>query len=78
MIELLTRETLRIGQNLNSILIIILTLVRSVIPTSLLLKDPDLASFVEEPYVRVWLSPESHLVAYNIVSVQDVCIDFFD
>lgn len=78
MIELLTRETLLIGQNLNSILIIILTLVRSVIPTSLLLKDPDLVSFVEEPYVRVWLSPESHLVAYNIVSVQDVCIDFFD
>lgn len=76
MIELLTRETLLIGQNLNSILIIILTLARSVIPTSLMLKDPDLASFVEEPYVRVWLSPERHLVAYNIVSVQDVCIGF--
>lgn len=78
MIELLTRETLLIGQNLNSILIIILTLARSVIPTSLMLKDPDLASFVEEPYVRVWLSPERHLVAYNIVSVQDVCIGFLD
>lgn len=78
MIELLTRETLLIGQNLNSILIIILTLARSVIPTSLMLKDPDLASFVEEPYVRVWLSPERHLVAYNIVSVQDVFIKILD
>ncbi|KZT09999.1 FAD/NAD(P)-binding domain-containing protein [Laetiporus sulphureus 93-53] len=39
---------------------------RAIIPAELMLKDPDLRSFVEKPEMTVWMAPRRHLVGYNI------------
>ncbi|EPT00066.1 FAD/NAD-binding domain-containing protein [Fomitopsis schrenkii] len=39
---------------------------RALIPTELLLKDPDLKSFVDNPEVTSWMGPHRHVVAYNV------------
>lgn len=39
---------------------------RAVLPTELLLADPDLRSLVETPETAIWLGPQRHIVAYNI------------
>ncbi|KAH9837783.1 uncharacterized protein C8Q71DRAFT_561138 [Rhodofomes roseus] len=43
---------------------------RALIPTELLLKDPDLKSFVENPEVTSWMGPRRHIVAYNVRSCE--------
>lgn len=40
---------------------------RAIIPTDLLLKDPDLRPLVETPEMVGWMGPGSHIIAYNIV-----------
>ncbi|KAI6132469.1 hypothetical protein EDD16DRAFT_1514619 [Pisolithus croceorrhizus] len=42
---------------------------RAVLPTELLLADPDLRSLVETPEMTTWLGPQRHIVAYNIVRI---------
>ena len=44
------------------------------IPTSLLLKDPELASLAEEADMRIWLAPNRHIGAYLIVSGNSIHI----
>ncbi|KAI6115943.1 hypothetical protein F5141DRAFT_636270 [Pisolithus sp. B1] len=39
---------------------------RAVLPTEMLLADPDLRSLVETPEMTTWLGPQRHIVAYNI------------
>ncbi|KAI6115942.1 hypothetical protein F5141DRAFT_1212544 [Pisolithus sp. B1] len=39
---------------------------RAVMPTDILLADPDLRSLVETPEMTTWLGPQRHIVAYNI------------
>ncbi|KIJ60015.1 hypothetical protein HYDPIDRAFT_32595 [Hydnomerulius pinastri MD-312] len=39
---------------------------RAIIPTELLLKDPDLRPLVENPEMVGWMGPERHIMAYNI------------
>ncbi|KAI9458997.1 hypothetical protein HD554DRAFT_2298655 [Boletus coccyginus] len=39
---------------------------RAIIPTDLLLKDPDLRPLVETPELVGWIGPGRHIVAYNI------------
>ncbi|KAI0820847.1 FAD/NAD-P-binding domain-containing protein [Trametes gibbosa] len=39
---------------------------RAVIPTELLLKDPDLKGFVDIPEMTGWMGPGRHIMAYNI------------
>lgn len=39
---------------------------RAVIPTEVLLADPDLRSLVETPEMVGWLGPQRHIMAYNI------------
>lgn len=40
---------------------------RALIPTELLLKDPDLRSLVETPQMVGWIGPGRHIITYNIV-----------
>ena len=40
---------------------------RAIIPTSLMLADPELRPFVEVPEMTAWMGPRRHLMAYNIV-----------
>ncbi|KAI6046392.1 hypothetical protein EDC04DRAFT_3006615 [Pisolithus marmoratus] len=40
---------------------------RAVLPTEMLLADSDLRSLVETAEMTMWLGPERHIVAYNIV-----------
>ncbi|KAI6168788.1 FAD/NAD(P)-binding domain-containing protein [Pisolithus thermaeus] len=42
------------------------TAYRAVLPTKILLADPDLRSLVETPEITTWLGPERHIVGYNI------------
>ncbi|KAI6115945.1 hypothetical protein F5141DRAFT_1290502 [Pisolithus sp. B1] len=42
------------------------TAYRAVLPTEILLADPDLRSLVETPEITTWLGPQRHVVAYNI------------
>lgn len=46
---------------------------RAVIPTDLMLSDPDLKSLVEDPEMVAWLGPYRHIMAYNIVSAYFPC-----
>ncbi|KAI0925362.1 hypothetical protein AcV7_005629 [Taiwanofungus camphoratus] len=39
---------------------------RALIPTSLMLADPDLKPFVEVPEMTGWMAPGRHLMAYNV------------
>jgi salicylate hydroxylase len=39
---------------------------RAIIPTDLLLQDPDLRPLVENPEMVGWLGPRRHIMAYNI------------
>ncbi|KAI0631870.1 FAD/NAD-P-binding domain-containing protein [Trametes polyzona] len=39
---------------------------RAIIPSELLLKDPELKGFVEVPEMTGWMGPERHIMAYNI------------
>ncbi|KAI8976310.1 FAD/NAD-P-binding domain-containing protein [Trametes punicea] len=39
---------------------------RAIIPTDLLLKDPDLKPFVDTPEMTGWMGPGRHVMAYNI------------
>lgn len=41
---------------------------RAIIPTSVMLADPDLRPFIEVPEMTAWMAPGRHLMAYNIVS----------
>lgn len=41
---------------------------RALIPTSVMLADPDLRPFVETPEMSAWMAPGRHLMAYCIVS----------
>ena len=41
---------------------------RAIIPTDLMLQDPDLRQLVETPEMTGWMAPRRHLMAYNIVS----------
>lgn len=40
---------------------------RAVIPTDVMLNDPELRSFVETPETSVWMGPRRHMVGYCIV-----------
>lgn len=40
---------------------------RAVIPTELLLADPELKDLVETPEMVGWLGPQRHIMGYNIV-----------
>ena len=40
---------------------------RAIIPTSVMLEDPDLKPFVDVPEMTGWMGPGRHLMAYNIV-----------
>lgn len=40
---------------------------RAIIPTSVMLADPDLKPFVDVPEMTGWMGPGRHLMAYNIV-----------
>jgi len=40
---------------------------RAMIPTDLLLADPELKDLVETPEMITWLGPQRHIVGYNIV-----------
>ena len=40
----------------------------AIIPTSSLLKDPELANFVKETDIYIWFAPGRHIVSYSIVS----------
>jgi len=40
---------------------------RTVIPTSLMMEDPELREFIEQPQMTVWLAPGKHVVAYPVV-----------
>ncbi|KDQ50635.1 hypothetical protein JAAARDRAFT_141673, partial [Jaapia argillacea MUCL 33604] len=39
---------------------------RAIIPTDLMLQDPELRPFVETPEMTAWMAPGRHLMAYNI------------
>lgn len=41
---------------------------RAVIPTELIMADPDLKFLVEEQTTNVWLGPGRHVVGYFVVS----------
>jgi salicylate hydroxylase len=41
---------------------------RAIIPTDLMLADPELKSLVDEPNMTGWMAPGRHLMAYCIVS----------
>ena len=40
---------------------------RAIIPTDVMLRDPELRPFVETPEMTAWMAPGRHLMAYNIV-----------
>ena len=40
---------------------------RAIIPTSVMLADPDLRPFVEEAEMTAWMGPRRHVMGYNIV-----------
>lgn len=42
---------------------------RAMIPTSLLLQDPELREFIEPPHMTAWLAPGRHMVAYTVVRI---------
>ena len=42
---------------------------RAIIPTEVMMEDPDLRPFVETPEMTAWMGPGRHLMAYCIVSV---------
>ncbi|ETW76283.1 hypothetical protein HETIRDRAFT_156655 [Heterobasidion irregulare TC 32-1] len=39
---------------------------RAIIPTDVMLRDPELRPFVETPEMTAWMAPGRHLMAYNI------------
>ena len=45
---------------------------RAIIPTSVMLSDPDLKPFVDVPEMTGWMGPGRHLMAYNIVGSSPV------
>ncbi|TFY76881.1 hypothetical protein EWM64_g7132 [Hericium alpestre] len=42
---------------------------RAIIPTAELLKDPELAGFVENPEMNAWMGPNRHIMMYKIVRI---------
>jgi salicylate hydroxylase len=50
---------------------------RTTIPTSLMMKDPELREFVEHPQMTAWIGPRRCLVAYPIVRLYP-CFSGFD
>ncbi|KZO90144.1 FAD/NAD(P)-binding domain-containing protein [Calocera viscosa TUFC12733] len=44
---------------------------RALLPTDLLLKDPELAPFVNEPQMTIWMGPKRHIVAYCVRGRRD-------
>ena len=40
---------------------------RAIVPTGLLLRDPDLRPLVETPEMVGWMGPGGHIMTYNIV-----------
>ena len=40
---------------------------RAIVPTDLLLRDPDLRPLVETPEMVGWMGPGGHIMTYNIV-----------
>lgn len=49
---------------------------RAIIPTSEMLKDPDLRPFVENPEMTGWMGPGRHIMCYNIVSFYILIFSF--
>ena len=43
---------------------------RAIIPTDVMLNDPDLKPFVDTPEMTAWMGPGRHLMAYCIVSLR--------
>ena len=43
---------------------------RAIIPTDVMLNDPDLKPFVDTPEMTAWTGPCRHLMAYCIVSLR--------
>lgn len=41
---------------------------RALIPSSLMMQDPELRELIENPHLTMWIAPGRHLVAYPIVS----------
>ena len=41
---------------------------RAIVPSELLLNDPELREFVDVPEMTGWMGPRRHIMAYNIVS----------
>jgi salicylate hydroxylase len=39
---------------------------RVLLPSKLLLDDPELAPFIKEPWAQTWVGPDAHFVAYPI------------
>lgn len=46
---------------------------RALIPTSVMISDPDLRSLVDVPEMTGWMGPGRHIMAYNIVSFAGYC-----
>ena len=42
---------------------------RAIVPSHLLLADPELKALVDVPEMTGWMGPRRHVMAYNIVSV---------
>ena len=46
---------------------------RAIIPTDIMMKDPDLRPLVENPEMTGWMGPGRHIMAYCIVSAPNHC-----
>lgn len=44
---------------------------RAVVPTSVLLDDPELRPLVEHPMMTAWMAPKRHIMGYNIRAKQE-------
>lgn len=42
---------------------------RAIVPTSVMMEDPELRVLVEHPTMTAWMAPGRHLMGYNIVSL---------
>jgi salicylate hydroxylase len=42
---------------------------RAVVPTKIMMEDPELRVLVEHPTMTAWMAPGRHLMGYNIVSL---------
>ena len=47
---------------------------RAIIPTEVMLKDPDLKPFADIPEMTAWMGPKRHVMTYCIVSLGFRCL----